>query len=253
MLVDYLRRAAPPGSMRYFALLYALPQQRDLLAALFVIDAEIRATIHAAHEVAHARLQWWRMEFDRLINRNAQHPATQVLQSKLPNADFSALHEVLVAADMELAHMTYHNAQELDAYLSRSGGSLPQLIEGNSRAHRIGLCIRRVETLRDLANDARNGNVFWALDELDSAKVSIADLRAGKNTEPVRNLIAKECTRLLTEFKTLSGPRPLIVLAELHARLLNKIQRANHDVFIRRHELGPFEKTWTAWRAARHS
>jgi phytoene synthase len=90
---DYIQRAAPPGSMRYFALLYAQPKQRDLLTALFVVDAEIRASaVQVAHEVAHARLQWWRAEIDRLVNRNAQHPATQLLQTAQPKADFSALH-----------------------------------------------------------------------------------------------------------------------------------------------------------------
>ena len=79
---DYINRAAPPGSMRYFALLYAPVEQRELLTALFVIDAEIRASAtQVAHEVAHTRLQWWRAEVDRLINRNAQHPATQVVQA----------------------------------------------------------------------------------------------------------------------------------------------------------------------------
>src|SRR5690349_12842343 len=93
---EYLNRAAPPGSMRYFALLYAAPEHRDAFTALMVIDSEIRASINAAHEVAHTRMQWWRAEVDRLVNRNPQHPATQLLQNALPNAEYSRLHELLV-------------------------------------------------------------------------------------------------------------------------------------------------------------
>ena len=163
---DYINRAAPPGSMRYFALLYTPAGQRELLTALFVIDAEIRASAtQVAHEVAHTRLQWWRAEIDRLINRNTQHPATQVVQAALPTADFSILHELLVAADMDVARMTYNNSSELNGYLERSGGVIlefaAQGLRNASRqyARKLGGLIRRVETLRDLVMEARAGRV----------------------------------------------------------------------------------------------
>ena len=37
-----VNRAAPPGSMRYFSLLYAPQDRRERLLALYVLDAEIR-------------------------------------------------------------------------------------------------------------------------------------------------------------------------------------------------------------------
>lgn len=250
---DYINRAAPPGSMRYFALLYAPPEQRELLSALFVVDAEIRASAAAAHEVAHTRLQWWRAEVDRLVNRNAQHPATKALQDVNPNADFTVLHDALTAADMDLVRMTYNTTDELNAYLRRSGGSLFQLIGDSRDSAAIGAWIRRVETLRDLAADARAGRIYWPLDELESNRVSVDEFRAGKKTDALRAMIASECKRLLAELPTLAGSRPIKVLAHLHAKLIHRIERANHDVFSQRHELGPIEKVWTAWRAARRA
>ncbi len=253
---DFLNRAAPPGSMRYFALLYASAKQRESLTALFVIDAEIRASTLAAHEVAHTRLQWWRAEIDRLVNRNAQHPATQTLQAAMPAAEFSILHELLMAADMDMAHMTYNTGPELNAYLHRSGGAIFELAsrstDGNAR--RAGALIRRVETLRDLTIDSRNGRVYWPLDELENRKISIEQLARGQSTDAIRRLLATEIARLRAEFDVLQILyRPLIVLAKLHVQLLNRIERANCDVFSQRHELGPWKKSWTAWRAARRS
>jgi phytoene synthase len=248
---DYINRAAPPGSMRYFALLYASPEQRALLTAIFVVEAEIRASASAAHEVAHTRLQWWRAEIDRLINRNAQHPATKALQELLPAADFSIVHEALTAADMDLARMTYNTAAELTAYLRRSGGAILQLLGDAQNSAHVGAWIRRVETLRDLAADARAGRVYWALEELESHRVSLDDLRTGKSIDSLRLLIAQECERLRVELPKLSASRPLMVLAHLHTKLIDRIERANHDIFGRRHELGSLEKVWTAWRAAR--
>lgn len=248
---DYVQRAAPPGSMRYFTLLYTPPEQRELVGAVLVIENELRESIHAAHEVAHTRLQWWRGEIDRLINRNAQHPATQALQAALPAADFSALHECLVAADMDLARMTYNNAKELNAYLERSGGTLWELAFPGTRARQLGAFIRRVETIRDLTFDVRNGRVYFALDALDAAGISIETLRSDRHTDSVRQLLAAEHDHLRSQ--PISGPRPLAVLAALHARLLQSIAKRGYDVSKQRFELGPLEKVWTAWHAARRS
>ncbi len=77
---DLINRAAPPGSMRYFSLLYSPEERRDAVLALYVIDTEIRESAKSAsHDVAHTRLTWWRAETDRLVNGNPQHPATRLL------------------------------------------------------------------------------------------------------------------------------------------------------------------------------
>ena len=53
-----VNRAAPPGSMRYFSLLYAPEDRREQLCALYVIDAEIRESAQSAnHDVAHDRIE----------------------------------------------------------------------------------------------------------------------------------------------------------------------------------------------------
>jgi len=233
------------------------------LTALFVVDAEIRASaIQVAHEVAHTRMQWWRAEIDRLINRNAQHPATQLLQTVQPDADFSVLHELLVAADMDLAHMTYNNAAELNGYLERSGGVILECFAHNidrdarDRARQLGTLIRRVETIRDLVAEARAGRVYWPLDELDAKQVSVADLKSNQPSKATGTLLAAEIAQLRDKFAGLvaTAPqpafRPLTVLAELHVRLLRRIEQTKYDVFTQRHELGPLEKVWVAWRTA---
>jgi len=253
---DYLNRAAPPGSMRYFALLYAAPEQRDALQALFVIDSEIGASVHAAHEVAHTRLQWWRAEIDRLINRNAQHPATKLLQAALPNADFALLHERMTAADMELARMTYGTASELEAYLVRSTLTL-RFPDDSASSRALSIWIRRIETLRDLAMDVRDGRIYWPLNELDTAGVTVDALRAHRMTDAIRSLLAAETEKLGMQFESIrqqasgGGRRSLIVLADLHRKLLRQIAAADYDVFTQRHELKPLQKVWIAWRAAR--
>ena len=47
--------------------------------------------------------------------------------------------------------------------------------------------------------------------------------------------------------------RPIFVLAALHRRLLDRIAARNYDVASERIDLGPIEKPWVAWRAARRA
>ena len=269
---SHVNRAAPPGSMRYFSLLYAPEDRRDQLLALYVIDAEIRESAQSAnHDVAHTRLQWWRAEIDRLVNGSPQHPATRVLNdSSFERASFAKLHEIMVAADMDLARMTYSNMQELRAYSSRSGGAIQEVMAAQlvapspldetarATANRIGIGVRQSEMLRDVRQDAYDGRVYLPQDRLTEHKVSLEDLRAREVAPQVKaalrefkNAVQKELQAALT---SISAPlRPLAVLAALHGRLLQRIAARDYNVAQSRIELGPIEKPWVAWKAARRS
>lgn len=63
---------------RYFAWLYAPPEARASVAAIFMIEREIEASTRASieHSVSHARLNWWREELTRLGQGEPRHPAT---------------------------------------------------------------------------------------------------------------------------------------------------------------------------------
>ena len=266
-----VNRAAPPGSMRYFSLLYAPEDRRDRLCALYVIDAEIRESAQSAnHDVAHTRLQWWRAEIDRLVNGNPQHPATRILNDAAgtDRASFAKLHETLVAADMDLARMTYSNMRELRAYCSRSGGAIQELMAAQllaplpldeatrATANRIGVGVRQSEILRDLRQDAYAGRVYLPQDQLTGHKVTLEDLREREVAPRLkaalreyRDAVAEELQTALT---AVSAPlRPLAVLAALHRSLLKRIAARDFDVATARVELGPIEKPWVAWRTAR--
>lgn len=267
-------KAAPDGSMRYFALLYTPPEQRDAVMAMYVIDAEIRESAQSPnHDVAHTRLRWWRQEIDRLVNANPQHPATRVLGA-LPGFDrkqFARLHELVVAADMDLARMTYLNLNELRAYCARSGGTVEELIARvlagsafdeavHAAATSMGIGVRQTEMLRDVRQDAFDGRLYLPLDELAKESLHLEDVRAREvapalktvlarfreaivaDLDPRRHALSREARRTL---------RPLFVLAALHRRLLDRIAAKDYEVATQRIELGPMEKPWTAWRAAR--
>lgn len=267
-----INKAAPAGSMRYFSLLYTSPEHRELVTALYVIDAEIRESAQSPnHDVAHTRLQWWRQEIDRLVNRNAQHPATRLLGAAghVDRKTFARLHELIVAADMDLARMTFLNLRELRAYSARSGGTVQELIaellapaglsdEERALANRLGIGIRQAQMLRDTRQDAYDGRVYLPLDLLEAASVRVEDLRAREIAPAVRGVLVKFCEAIAPDLDVPAATgkaylRPPIVLAALHRRLLDRIAALDYDVASRRIELGPVARPWTAWRAARRA
>ena len=271
---ELVNRTAPAGSMRYFALLYSPETSREIVQALYAIETEIRESAKSAsHDVAHTRLTWWRAETDRLINANPQHPATRVLLERTSGdrSVFNKLHEVLAAADMDLARMTFSNQQELRAYCSRSGGAIqelmatllvrPEALDETTRAaaNKLGVGIRMTEIVRDLRQDAYDGNVYLPLDLLDNHELKNDHLRAREVDPKLKDALRSVRETAIAELELpprspqSAHLRPIYVLAALHRKLLDHIAARNYDVATERIELGPLQKPWTAWRAARRA
>jgi len=278
MTDEPLKRGTPPGSLREFAVTYAPPHARPILDALYAFEAEIGDTVRtSSHEVAHTRMQWWRAEIDRLLAGHAEHPVTRALEPlrDVAGNDVSLLHEVLVAADIELARLTFGSPRELEAYCFRAAGSLqtlaavasaaPREISDPERefARRLGSAIKRTELLRDLRHHATGGRLPVALDDLDAAGVDPRDLLAGQLSPALAQLLeAKrlalhkelhELPALLTSAEHRAAQRQGLVLAALHAKLAGRIDHRK-ELARTGAELAPLSKLWTAWRTAvRHA
>ena len=273
---DPLQRGTPPGSLRYFAVLYAPEAARPVLRALYAFEAEVRDTVRTtAHDVAHTRLQYWRGEVDRLVGGRPEHPVTRaLLPLRESGADVSLLHETLVAADFDVAHVTLNDDAELSALAFRASGSLQTLTAMASRgspqlsaaerdfARRLGAAIAQVEWLRDLRGDITAGRLRLPLDALEQASIEPAALLADPMPRALATLLDQRKERIATELRALQSllaprERPAqrqgLVLAELHARLLDRIDHRT-EVARTRAEVPAWSRFWTAWRTAiRHA
>ena len=252
-----------PGSLRYFAVLFAAPATRPVLEALYAFEGELRRVSGSAtHEAAHARLGWWRGEVDRLAAGRPEHPMTIALlpMRRYRDADPMLLHEMLAAADLDLARFTYRTWPELEAYCFRAAGALQTLLAATLAgdrgltpterefARRLGSAVRQVEMLRDLPVDLAAGRLYAPLEPLDAAGVGPTDLAAPASNLAAARFLEEWTARLGDELDALPGlladaaerarQRHGLVLGALHARLLA------------RSELRPLHRLWTAWRTA---
>ena len=276
MIDDPLQRGTPPGSLRYFAVLYAPEPARPALHALYAFEAELRDTIRTtAHEVAHTRLQYWRAEVDRLAGGRPEHPVTRaLLPLRDTGADVSLLHEMLVAADFDVARVTLNSDAEAAALAFRACGSVQTLAAMASRgsaqlsaeerdfARRLGAAVMQAEWLRDLRGDILEGRLRLPLDALESAGLDPRSLLADPTPEALSVLLAGRKARVADELRALpsvlargerSVQRQGLVLAALHARLLDRIDHRT-EVARTRAEVPAWSRFWTAWRTAvRHA
>jgi len=267
------RRGTPPGSLRYFAVLFATPARRASLHALYALEAELRDTAASPnHELAHTRLQWWREEFALLADGRPRHPATLELALVMAGrrGDHALLQEMLVAADLDLARFTYTDWRELEAYGQRAAGSLQEVIAGlltatgalsesqRQFARRLGSAVRQTEMLRDVAQDMRRGLLYVPLDALTEAGLDPRSVAQQPADPALLRVLAEWRTRLAAELAALRGlldgqervrQRHGLVLAALHQRLLSGIAQSG-ALDADRVEVPPFARLWTAWRAA---
>lgn len=273
--VDRVREGVPAGSLRHFAALFSGSAERALIEALYAFEAEVRRVVTAtSHEAAHARLQWWRGELDRLAAGHPTHPLAQAL---LPlrgrrDLDLASLHEVLVSADLDLAQMTYRTWQELDAYLMRSSGTLQSLVAAmlagerglapaeREFARRLGAAVRQAEMLFELERDLARGRMYAPTEALEAARIDPVAFARNWRDAAARTFVTDWHGRvrreldalpsLLNEASQRSAQRHGLVLAALHARWLDGWAAHAGQHGVQQPQLGPLNRLWTAWRTA---
>lgn len=168
---------------RVLARLYCPPAQRAALEALLGIESEVRAGLERAleHELAHARLAWWREECARLAAGHPLHPLTRELQARFGEAGRDALAGLsgfIDTATWDLAAAPFETRRELEAYCGRWSAAgieplvslaLPDTAAGFARP--FGCALRELELLNRLSVDARHGRLRLPLHELAAAGV----------------------------------------------------------------------------------
>lgn len=175
-------QAPPPGSLRWYAWLYTPPERRGATAALFAIEREIAASVRPGldHGVAHARLEWWQGECERIAAGRPVHPLGQALLAggaepvAAPGApECPALGGLVENARWDLAGAAFENRPELDAYCHRWAGSVASSLVPAAEtaavryALAIGAVLCELELLEQLTSDARRGKLRLPLDELE--------------------------------------------------------------------------------------
>ena len=268
-----VREGVPPGSLRHLAVLFSGSREQLLLGAVYAFEQELRRVVRSAtHDAAHARLQWWRSELDRLAAGHPTHPLGQALLPLRgrPGVDLSLLQEMLAAADLDLARFTYVSWRELDAYLFRSAGATQLLLAATlagargladaerNFARQLGSVLRQTELLGEFDADLRSGRLYAPIEPLRVAGIDPQELAPGERTAATATFLAEWQSRvrdgllalpgLLAEREHRATQRHGLVLAALLERAMARPEPPAPGTA--RAGLPSLARLWTAWRTA---
>jgi phytoene synthase len=258
---------------RALARLYCPPGERAVFGALAGIETEIRSGIERPleHEVAHARLSWWREECARLASGQPQHPLTRALSAQFAPEERGVLSGVQGFTDLaawDLAGAKFASRGELQGYAARwSSAFVAPLAQralapaARAAALALGGALAELELLNALPAHARAGQLRLPLDELAASAVAPEELTAARFGEELTTLLRHSHRRarakLAAAVAALHGPaqpalRGLMVWSALSYLHSQRSSTALPRASLPREHHGPLDGI-RAWRAARRA
>jgi phytoene synthase len=265
-------RAAASGSSFYYSFLFLPPDTRRAITAFYALCRELDDVVDECHEhqVAEAKLDWWRAEIGRFAGGAPEHPATRALFDTPQGCAIppALLLEIVDGMAMDLDHLRYPDFKSLNLYCYRVAGVVGEVaaaIFGGPRseddreirryAHELGLAFQLTNIIRDVGEDARRGRVYLPQDELARFGVREADLLNGCDTPEFQALMQFQFERAVAHYESAlaalpasarRAQRPGLVMASIYRTLLDEIRRAGFPVLRARVALTPLRKLWLA-------
>ncbi|MDS4030256.1 MAG: squalene/phytoene synthase family protein [Candidatus Contendobacter sp.] len=272
---DYCHDLATQQDLDFRYSLLGLPlSQRQALTALRAFQLETAQIVSECHDpsVARAKLDWWRIEIDRLFAGEPQHPVTRALQPRLSqfNLPEEYFREMLDGVAMDLDYDAYPSFTELTLYVHRRG-STPALLAAEILgyqdrratprfAHEAGALLLLFELLCDVRPHARLGRFYLPADEMQRFGVDPGALLAAQTTDRVRQLFAFQAERIRAYHRRALehlpdgdryAQRGLLIRLELALALLTEIAEDGYRLLEQCTRLTPLRKLWLAWRTQR--
>jgi len=270
---DYCQqRAARSGSSFYYSFLFLPPEQRRAITALYAFCREVDDVVDECHDsgVARTKLAWWRTEVARLFAGEPQHPVTQALVEPVRRYNLAQEHllEIIDGMEMDLDQTRYASFKELSLYCYRVAsvvGLLSAEIFGYEDrqtlkyAHDLGMAFQLTNILRDVKEDVARGRVYLPEDELERFGVTLDDLRSGKMSEGMCQLLKFQADRARHYYDSAFNRLPEVdryrqrsglIMAAIYLTTLDRIEALEFPVLNKRVSLPLLRKLWIAWRTA---
>jgi phytoene synthase len=261
-------KAAASGSSFYYSFMFLDPARRQAITALYAFCREVDDVVDECHDstLAHAKLDWWRQEIDRVFDGTPTHPVGFALQEICPSFGLSRgrLLEIIDGMAMDLQNRRYADFPALQDYcyhVASVVGLLSATIFGASDsqtldyAHDLGIAFQLTNIIRDVGEDARRDRIYLPIDELQRFDVSETDILSTRTSGNFRNLMAFQAERAEAYYEQAlaklpaadrKNQRPGLIMAAIYRALLREIVRDGFLVLDRRTSLTPLRKVWLA-------
>ena len=259
---------------RYLATLFAPPDRRDALFALYAFDVEIGRVRDVAREPmpGEIRLQWWR---DVLAGERdgeaAAHPVAAALletlrQDELPR---ERLAELIEAHSFDLYNDPMATFAELQGYANHTAGAIVEMAarilardigsEVASLASDAGQALTIGTMLSKFPLHTARGQLYLPLEALQHYEAKPEDIFAQRVTSELRAALAdlrlrarRHLARIAEESRNIpvAAWPAFLPLAPLRP-LLSQMERSDYDPF-KPPTLALWRRQWRIWRAAKN-
>ncbi len=234
---------------RYFAAVFAPPEIRRALMALYAFNLELASTRERVSEplIGEMRLQWWRDTVEGIFAgavRNhavAEEIAAVVRNFDVPRASLDAL---IDARSFDLSDVLPEDMATFRRYVAATAGELSALAAGicgggRETAAEAGTVWGLAGMLRAVPFHASGGQVRLPMDLLRRAGLRTDDVLSGRKRERVAEAIApliEETRERLDRLKRDAGKidravRPAVAYAGTAGLYLDRLHRRGGDVF----------------------
>ena len=264
------QKAAASGSSFYYSFLFLPPERRRAITALYAFCREVDDVVDecADTQLAHTKLDWWKLEIGKLFEGKPDHPVTRALQPHLGAFGISAerLNEIIAGMEMDLTQTRYLDFTGLERYCYHVAGAVGLLAAGIfgysdprtlDYAKDLGTAFQLTNIIRDVGEDARKNRIYLPMDELRKFEVPASDILQAKYSDGFRELIAFQARRAESFYEKALQSLPAgdrrsqragLIMAAIYRATLAEIEREGYRVLTQRTKLTPLRKLWIAWK-----
>ncbi len=254
---------------RYLVTLFAPPEHRGALFALYAFDAELTRVREAAREPlpGEIRLQWWSevLSGERDGEAGANPVASALLQTiSRHRLDVAALIDVVEAHGFDLYDEPMQTLAGLEDYARRTSSAVfaftAKTLSGadvNETAEPIGTAYGIAALLRAFPLHAARGQLYIPIELLARHGVKTSDVFAGRSSAGLNGALAelRDVARdhLATARQRIlelpQGALPAFLPVAPVGSLLRRFDQC--DAFSPA-DISPWRRQWLIWRAARN-
>jgi phytoene synthase len=274
---DYARCAAITrrASSNFYYAFMLLPRRRR--CALYSVYAFCRFVDDIADDGglknAAAMLARWRQELDSVFGGTPTRAISRALSESVRRFNIPRRYfdEVIDGVEMDLSQRRYATFASLCLYCRRVASAVGLIsIEifgyrnqsARVYAERLGIACQLTNIIRDVSEDAARGRIYLPLEDLERFDVSESEILNSAYTPRFRQLIEFEAQRAREYYRKAEEAladedRASMLAAEgmrlIYASLLERIARADYQVFEQRMRLSALSKLYLvgrAWAAA---
>jgi len=252
----------------YYSFLVLPPRKRNAIIAVWdfcrAVDDAVDEVVpesewagglsDEARAKAAARVASWREELAATYSGTPTTPQGIGLQPfvhefNLPRARFE---ELVEGVEMDLRHVRYETFGAVVEYCRRVASAVGLICieifgyrnQGvKTYAENLGLALQLTNIIRDVRADLVRGRIYLPTEDLERFGVSEDDLRAGRLTSQVIELLRFECDRAHSYYRRAAehlppeDARSLLaaeIMGGIYFEILRRIERNGYDVFSAR-------------------